>query len=70
MVGDYISGSFSGGLAFPAIAVAHSPNGGLFDEGMYTVLGGISAGGASIIATDQVNAGSSDIPTSSSIKDP
>jgi hypothetical protein len=70
MVGDYISTSFSGGMAFPAIAVAHAPSGGIFDEATYTVQGGLLVSGSSILATDQVNAGSSDIPTSSSIKDP
>ena len=42
MIGDYISTSFSAGRAFPVIAVANAPSGGLFDEAMYTVAGGVS----------------------------
>ena len=43
MVGDYISTSFSGGQAFGAFAVANPPSGGVFDEAMYTVAGGLTA---------------------------
>jgi hypothetical protein len=41
MVGDYISTSIrNGGNAFPTIAVAFAPSGGLFDEAMYVPTGG------------------------------
>jgi len=43
MVGDYISTSFSGGQAFGAFAFANPPTGGVFDEAMYTVAGGLTA---------------------------
>jgi len=43
MVGDYISTSFSGSVAYPAIAVANAPSGGTFDEAIYTVRGGLTA---------------------------
>jgi hypothetical protein len=36
MVGDYISTSFSNGLAHGVFAVATAPSGGVFDEAMYT----------------------------------
>ena len=36
MVGDYISTSFSGGVARPVFAVANAPSGGIFDEAIYT----------------------------------
>jgi len=42
MVGDYISTSFSGSVAYPAIAVANAPNGSTFDEAIYTVRGGLT----------------------------
>lgn len=43
MVGDYISTSFADGqLAFPVFAVANAPSGGVFDEAMYTVSGGLA----------------------------
>jgi hypothetical protein len=50
MVGDYISTSFSGGRAFPVIAVANAPSGGVFDEAMYTVGGGLAAAGGTVVA--------------------
>jgi len=53
MVGDYISTSFSGVLAYPAIAVAHAPSGGVFDEATYTVEGGLTAAGSRSAASDQ-----------------
>ena len=41
-VGDYISTSFSSvGRAYPVLAVANVPSGGLFDEAMYTAVGGL-----------------------------
>jgi hypothetical protein len=69
MPGDYISTSFSGTPAFPAIAVANAPSGSVFDEATYTVQGGLSVAGSPIAATDQINAGSNDRLTSSSITD-
>jgi BNR repeat protein len=66
MVGDYQSTSFSGGPAFPATVVAHAPSGGVFDEATYTVRGGLSVGGANP-ASDQLDASSNDLLTSSSV---
>jgi hypothetical protein len=52
MVGDYISTSFAGtGLAYPVIAVANAPSGGLFDEAMYTPTGGLAALGGAAAAS-------------------
>jgi hypothetical protein len=45
MVGDYLSTSFVGGPAFPALVAANAPSGGVFDEALYTVTGGISVTG-------------------------
>lgn len=42
MVGDYMSTSFSGGMAYPALVSANAPSGGVFDEALFTVAGGIS----------------------------
>jgi len=42
MVGDYMSTSFSGGTAYPALVSANAPSGGIFDEALYTVAGGFS----------------------------
>jgi hypothetical protein len=39
MVGDYISTSFSGGVAHPLFALGKPPAGGLFDEAMNTATG-------------------------------
>lgn len=69
MPGDYISTSFSGAPAYPAIAVANPPGGSVFDEATYTVQGGLSVSGSPILATDQANVGSNDAPTASSIRD-
>ncbi|MFC5187227.1 sialidase family protein [Actinomadura harenae] len=47
MVGDYISTSILGGRAWPVIAVANTPTGSTFDEGMYVPTGGLAlTGGA------------------------
>jgi len=64
MVGDYTSPSFSGAPAYTALALANAPSGGVFDEGTYTVRGGLSVTGA-IAAPDQTSVGSSDTLTSS-----
>src|SRR5205807_3311556 len=53
MVGDYISTSFSGGPAYPAIVVAHAPSSGLFDQATYTVVGGLTVTGSRSAASDQ-----------------
>jgi hypothetical protein len=45
MVGDYISTSFSGGKAFPVVAVANAPSNGTLDEAMYTFEGGLAVSG-------------------------
>jgi hypothetical protein len=65
MVGDYISTSFSGAPAYPAFALANAPSAGLFDEGTYTVRGGLSVI-SSIPAQDRASATSGDTLTSSS----
>jgi hypothetical protein len=44
-VGDYISTSFIGGRALPLFADAGPPSGGLFDEGMATIRGGLHVNG-------------------------
>ena len=66
MVGDYISTSFSGGPAYPAIAVAKAPTGTTFDEAIYTVSGGVAATGGTA-ATDQDNSTSNDPDTTSDV---
>lgn len=40
-VGDYISLCFSNGRAFPIFALANAPTGGLLNEAMYTIEGGL-----------------------------
>lgn len=67
MVGDYISTSFSGGLAFPAFAVANAPTGGIFDEATYTINGGLSVSAGSNVARDTTNAATNSVPTSGSL---
>jgi hypothetical protein len=67
MVGDYISTSFAGAPAYPAIAVANAPSGGVFDEATYTIKGGLSVGGSANAAKDQTDASSNDTLTSSSL---
>jgi len=42
MVGDYISTSFAGGKAYPVFAIATAPRGGVFNEAMYTISGGLT----------------------------
>jgi hypothetical protein len=67
MVGDYVSTSFAGTPAFPAIAVANAPSGSIFDEATYTVKGGLSVSGSATAAVDQMDASSNDPLTSSSL---
>jgi hypothetical protein len=46
MVGDYFGTSFvSGGVAYPALAIASQPAGGVFNEVIFTVQGGLQATG-------------------------
>jgi hypothetical protein len=55
MVGDYISTSFPGGNAFPVFAVATAPSGGVFNEAMFTVSGGLGITGGQLTSNgDQV----------------
>ena len=55
MVGDYISTSVlppgSGGRAWPTIAVATAPTGGLFNEAMHVPTGGLPIGGGTARAS-------------------
>jgi hypothetical protein len=41
MVGDYMSTSYAGGTAHPAIEVAHAPSGSVFDQATYTPASGL-----------------------------
>ena len=67
MVGDYISTSFSGAPAYPAFALANAPSRGVFDEGTYTVRGGLSVARNAGPARDRVDATSNDTLTESSL---
>jgi hypothetical protein len=49
MVGDYISTSVVGGVAWPLFCLANAPSGGVFDEAMYTATGGIGVIGGSVV---------------------
>jgi len=69
MVGDYISNSFSGAVAYPAIALANAPSGSTFDQAIYTVRGGLSAGATVSGAQTQSLANSPATLTSSSLTD-
>jgi hypothetical protein len=52
MVGDYISTSVpNGGRAWPTIAVANTPSGGILDEAMYVPTGGLPVTGGTRRAT-------------------
>jgi hypothetical protein len=52
MVGDYISTSvLPGGRAWPTVAVATAPSGGLFNEAMYVPTGGLPIGGGTARAS-------------------
>jgi hypothetical protein len=44
MVGDYISTSINGGHAWPVLAIANAPAGGVFDESMNVPTGGLGSG--------------------------
>jgi len=48
MVGDYFSVSFAAGVAYPAIAVASARFNGVFNEAIFTVVGGLAAAGGSL----------------------
>jgi hypothetical protein len=61
MVGDYISGSFSGGTVHPVFAVANAPNDSVFDEAMYSPSTGLPpAGGTGKAVTGPLLSASSD----------
>lgn len=45
MVGDYMSTSFSSGVAYPALVSATASSGGVFDEALFTVVGGFAVTG-------------------------
>ena len=51
MVGDYISTSFAGGLAYPVFALATAPSGSTFHEAMYTASAGFAVSGGSATAS-------------------
>ncbi len=58
MVGDYISTSISGGVAWPLFALATAPSGSTFHESMNTVTGGLAiTGGAARSAARPVVTG-------------
>lgn len=42
MTGDYITASYSGGLAFPIFPVATAPSGTILHQAIYTISGGLS----------------------------
>ena len=67
MVGDYMSTSFVGGPAFPALVSANAPSGGVFDEALFTVAGGISVTGGRNSSHGDVVVGS---PTTTPIYTP
>jgi len=69
MVGDYISTSFVGGPAYPAIAEATAPVAGVFNEAMFTLKGGESITGHGVAASDHSNAGGNDTQSGSTITD-
>jgi hypothetical protein len=60
MVGDYISTSYFGGSAIPAVAFANPPPSGscglglVCDQALYTTVSGLAAAGGSITANDPV----------------
>ncbi len=52
MVGDYISTSWMGGRAWPALALAGAPSGSVFDEDLFVPTGGLGpASGGSVSTT-------------------
>lgn len=68
MVGDYFGTSFtSGGVAYPALAIASAPTGSLFDEAIFTVQGGLQATGGSLAPGTEPSVPASGATTDSSI---
>jgi hypothetical protein len=65
MVGDYISTSISGGKAWPVLAIAAAPSGGVFNEAMNTPTGGLSPTGGLLksATTPLVTTGHPLVPT-------
>jgi hypothetical protein len=51
MVGDYMATTIVGGRAFPALASATAPHGGVFDEAMFTVSSGLRISAGDLLAT-------------------
>jgi hypothetical protein len=62
MVGDYISGSYSGGTVHSVFAVATAPVGSVFDEAMYTTATGLFGTGVAQAGGDFVVTTTSDHP--------
>src|SRR5439155_23786826 len=69
MVGDYISTSFTGSAAYPAIAVGNAPSGSTFAEAIDTVRGGLSARATAIRGQTQSLANALATLSSSSLTD-
>ncbi|HEX6497646.1 MAG TPA: sialidase family protein [Micromonosporaceae bacterium] len=68
MVGDYISTSvFSGGNAYPVVAVGNAPSGSTFDLAMYVPTGGLAVTGGSNTASATLPAGAVGSPASPSL---
>ncbi|WIG59701.1 MAG: hypothetical protein OJF49_002448 [Ktedonobacterales bacterium] len=63
MVGDYISTSILGGVAYPVFAVAAAPTNGVFDEAMFTVQGGLPVTGGANAASSAGAANSTNSTT-------
>jgi BNR repeat-like domain len=51
MVGDYISTSWSGGVAYGAFAVGATPGSATFDEAIFTPTGGLTAPAGGFVST-------------------
>jgi BNR repeat-like domain len=62
MVGDYISTSFTGGLARGVFALANPPAGSVFDEAMYAPAQGLAAAGSAAVTNAPVLSDVSDHP--------
>ena len=62
MVGDYISTSFSGGLAYAFFAVANAPSGSTFDQAIWTNATGLAAAAGTNQVSETAVAASADHP--------
>lgn len=67
MVGDYLSTSFARSIAYPVVALANAPSGGVFDEASYTAAGGLAASGPPVTATDRAASGARSTMTTSKV---